>query len=164
MIKLQGNTFVKLLFNDFSRRKELSLCHKLKFSNPYIFTTGRRRPLIFQTYSNRIHSLKYLRSTTMGCTDIRIRKFEFVTKTQFLFFRKCLSHRFYTDCSEAQLSKKILSAYKKSHKFLRQGRLWSVTKPYALKCHKGFYRSNLRMLFCSPLHVHFSTVKHLVLA
>ena len=30
--------------------KELSLCHKLKFSNPYIFLTGWRRPLIFQTY------------------------------------------------------------------------------------------------------------------
>ena len=62
-------------------KKELSLCHKLKFSNPYIFTTGWRRPLIFQTYiiwSNRIHSLKYLRSTTLGCKDIRIRKFEFV--------------------------------------------------------------------------------------
>ena len=64
--------------------KELSLCPKLKFSNPYIFTTGRRRPLIFQTYINRILSLKYLRSTTLGCKDIRIRKFEFVTKTQFL--------------------------------------------------------------------------------
>ena len=26
-----------------------------------------------------------------------------------------------------------------------------------------FYRSNSLMLFCSPLHVHFSTVKHLLL-
>ena len=44
--------------------KELSLCHKLKFSNLYIFTTGWCRPLIFQTniiWSNRILSLKYLR-------------------------------------------------------------------------------------------------------
>ena len=71
------------------KTKELSLCHKLKFSNPYIFTTGWRRPLIFQTYNiwcNRIHSLKYLRFTTVGYKDIRIRKFEFVTKTQFLYF------------------------------------------------------------------------------
>ena len=36
--------------------------------------------------SNRIHSLnlKYLRSTTLGCKDIRNRKFKFVTKTQIL--------------------------------------------------------------------------------
>ena len=27
-----------------------------------------------------------------------------------------------------------------------------------------FYRSNLLRLFCSPLHVHFSTIKHLLLA
>ena len=35
--------------------------------------------------SNRIHSLKYLRFTTLGCKDIGIRKSEFVAKTQFLF-------------------------------------------------------------------------------
>ena len=66
----------------------MSLCQKIKLSNPYIFTTGWCRPLIFQTYiiwSNGIFSLKYLRSTTLGCKDIRIRKFEFVTKTQFLW-------------------------------------------------------------------------------
>ena len=43
---------------------------------------------LFQTYIiwyNRIHCLKYLRSTTSGCKDIRIRKLEFVTKTQFLY-------------------------------------------------------------------------------
>ena len=53
--------------------KELSLCHKLGFSNPYIFGTQCRKPLIFQTYiirSNRIHSLKYLRSTTLEYKDI----------------------------------------------------------------------------------------------
>ena len=27
-----------------------------------------------------------------------------------------------------------------------------------------FYRSNSQMLFCSPLHVHFSPIKHLLLA
>ena len=30
---------------------------------------------------NRIHSLKYLRSTKFGCSDIGIRKSEFVRKT-----------------------------------------------------------------------------------
>ena len=43
--------------------------------------------LIFQTQTicyNRNHSLKYLSSTTLGSVDIGIRKFEFVTKTQFL--------------------------------------------------------------------------------
>ena len=32
-----------------------------------------------------IHGLKYLRSTTLCCKDIEIRKLEFVTKTQFLY-------------------------------------------------------------------------------
>ena len=55
--------------------KELSFGHKLKFSNPYFFETLWCKPLIFQTqafWSVRIHSLKYQRSTTSGCTDIGI--------------------------------------------------------------------------------------------
>ena len=32
-----------------------------------------------------MHSLKYLRSTTLGCRDIWFRKSEFVSKTQFLY-------------------------------------------------------------------------------
>ena len=36
-------------------------------------------------WSNRIHSSKYLRSTTFGSKDIVIRKAEFVAKTRFLF-------------------------------------------------------------------------------
>ena len=35
--------------------------------------------------SNRVHSLKYPRSTRVGCKDIGKRKSEFVAKTQFLF-------------------------------------------------------------------------------
>ena len=53
--------------------KELSLCHKLKFSNPYIFAILKCISLIFQTQiisSNIIHSLKYLRSVSLGCKDI----------------------------------------------------------------------------------------------
>ena len=44
--------------------------------------------LIFQTKiigSNKIHSLKYLRFTTLRCKDIGIIKSEFVAKTQFLY-------------------------------------------------------------------------------
>ena len=53
-------------------KKILSLCHKLWFSNVYIFAFQCQR------------SLKYKRFTQLGCKDIRIRKFEFVTKTQFI--------------------------------------------------------------------------------
>ena len=66
----------------------MSFCHKLELSNPYIFATGWRKPLIFQTYmfwANRNHSLKYLRSTTLDCKNIGIRKSKFVGKTQFLY-------------------------------------------------------------------------------
>ena len=53
----------------------------------YIFSTWWCKPLIFQTiiiWSKMIDSLKYLRSPTLKCKDIGIRKSEFVTKTQFL--------------------------------------------------------------------------------
>ena len=69
-------------------KKELSLCHKLRFLNPYIFRTQCHRPQIFQTMncvSSSDLCLKYQRFTPLGCQDISIRKFEFVTKTQFLF-------------------------------------------------------------------------------
>ena len=49
----------------------------LKFFNPYIFATGWCKPLIFQTLmflSNRNLPLKYLRSISLGCKDIGIRK------------------------------------------------------------------------------------------
>ena len=63
---------------------ELSLCHKLRFSNPYIFTTQCRRPYIFQTMSSvrsNNTSLKYQSFTLSDCKDIGIIKFEFVAKT-----------------------------------------------------------------------------------
>jgi len=69
--------------------KELSLCHKLWIYTPYIFGFQFRKSLIFETYiiwSNRIHILKYLRSTTLESKDIGFRKSEFVAKTQFLSF------------------------------------------------------------------------------
>ena len=69
-------------------RKELSFfCHKLRFSNPYIFATRFRWSLIFQTMNSvwsNSRSLKYQRFTRSGCKDIGIRKFEIVAKTQFL--------------------------------------------------------------------------------
>ena len=66
----------------------MSLCHKLWIFNPHFFGTQCRKSLIIQTYiiwSNRIHSLKYLRSTTLESKDIGFRKAEFVAKTQFLW-------------------------------------------------------------------------------
>ena len=75
-------------------RKELSLWNKIKYLNLNIFRTRCCIPLIFQTqiiWSNRIHSLKYLRSATFGSKDIGIRKSEFVAKTQFLY---CKTHFF----------------------------------------------------------------------
>ena len=89
-----------VIFTDFHRHfkldrrwrlKELSLCNKIKYLNPNIFRTRYCKPLIFQTqiiWFNRIHSLKYLRSTTLGSKDIVIRKSGFVAKTQVL----CILH------------------------------------------------------------------------
>ena len=68
--------------------KELSLCHKIRIYNLYIFGTQCRKSLIFQTYiiwSNKIHSLKYLRSMTLESKEIGFRKAEFMAKTQFLW-------------------------------------------------------------------------------
>ena len=67
--------------------KELSLWNKIKYLNFNIFRTRCCKPLIFQTQiicSNRIYSLKYLRSATFGSKDIVIIKSEYVAKTQFL--------------------------------------------------------------------------------
>ena len=77
----------------------MSLCHTLWIYNPNIFVFQFRKSLIFQTYiiwSNRIHMLKYLRSTTLEFKDIGFRKAEFVAKTQFLCFYHILSN-FYTE-------------------------------------------------------------------
>ena len=71
------------LKTDIHSSKELSLCHKLWIYNPYIFRTQCRKSFIFQTYiiwSNRIHSLKYQRSTTLESKDIGFRKEEFCGK------------------------------------------------------------------------------------
>ena len=81
LINIQDGTLSHPHYN-----KELSLCHKLWFSNPYIFGPQCRKPLMFHTYfiwSNRSHSLKCQRSTTLGCKDIGKGKSEFVAKTQF---------------------------------------------------------------------------------
>ena len=67
--------------------KELSFCHKLKYSDSNIFATLLWKPFIFQTLVIlfiSINSLKYLRSTALGCKDIEFRKSEFVAKTQLL--------------------------------------------------------------------------------
>ena len=50
--------------------QELSFCHKLKF----LINISRKHDgeIFWHFWSNRIHCLKYQRSTTSGCTDIKI--------------------------------------------------------------------------------------------
>ena len=65
----------------------MNRCNKLKSSNPYVVATWWNKSFIFFTkniWSNRTHTLKYLRSTTLGGKHIGNRKSEFVAKTQFL--------------------------------------------------------------------------------
>ena len=67
--------------------KELSFCHKLWFSNPYMFKTQCCRPLKFQTMKSvRLNnlSLKYQISIRLS-KEIGIRKLALVANTQFLF-------------------------------------------------------------------------------
>ena len=76
----------------FAALKELSLWNKIKYLNLNIFRARCCKSLIFQTqiiWSNRINSLKYLRSTTFGSKDKVIRKSEFVAKNRFLLI-SCL--------------------------------------------------------------------------
>ena len=69
--------------------KELNLWHKLWFSNLHTYETCRFKHLIFLNLDcYRIHSLKYLRATTMSWQCIGIRKSEFVTKTRSLCLKK----------------------------------------------------------------------------
>ena len=87
--------FISFKMFIFGLTKELSFCHELKFSNPYIFVTWWCTPLIFQTkniWSNIIYTLKYLRSTTLGLEDIGITISEFVAKTQFLWLSFLFLH------------------------------------------------------------------------
>ena len=57
----------------------MSFCHKLKCFNPYIFSTRRRRPLIFQTINSVIS-----KSQSLKWKDKGIRKSKVLVKTQFL--------------------------------------------------------------------------------
>jgi len=66
-----------------TQTKELSLCHKLWFSNTYIFAIQWCRPQIFQTINSvrsNNQSLKYLRFTVSGFKDIGIRKFSLLQR------------------------------------------------------------------------------------
>ena len=74
-------------------KKELSLCNKTQIFSS-LFPICLHHGGIKFSYSNldflriyRIYSLKYQRSTTMGCKYIGIRKSEFVVKTQFLWLK-----------------------------------------------------------------------------
>ena len=79
--------FYQCKLDTMKRSKELSFCHKLWFSYPYIFAFQCRRPYLFQTmnhFRSNNDSLKYHRLTPLGCKYIAIWKSEFVAKTQFL--------------------------------------------------------------------------------
>ena len=68
--------------------KELIFCHKLLYSNSDIFATRCRRPFIFQTKNyvrSNSQSLRFWFAPS-GCKVMGIRKFEFVTRTQFLCY------------------------------------------------------------------------------
>ena len=78
--------FFKMYFFGFSDHprllvftaKELSLCHKPWFSNPYIFVNQCMLTYIFESMNSvryNDHSLKYQRFTPSGCKDTKIRKF-----------------------------------------------------------------------------------------
>ena len=70
-----------------SKTKEMSFCHKLKFSSPFIFAILNSRLLTCPTMSyirSQSLSLKHKRFKPSSCKDIGIRKFELVTKSQFL--------------------------------------------------------------------------------
>ena len=65
----------------------IRLCHKLWFSNPYIFATKCGRLKIFQTMNfvrQFILNVKYKRFTPSGYKDIGMRKILFAAKTHFL--------------------------------------------------------------------------------
>ena len=76
-----GRLKITTLFLVIIELKELSLCHKRRFSSSLIFSIQYRRPYIFQTFSVRSN---YLSLTYQNLQDIWIRKFEFVAKTQLL--------------------------------------------------------------------------------
>ena len=89
----------------------LGLCHKLKFSNPYIFAISWRKPFTFQTLIicfNRIHSIKYQRSTIYTT----IRKSEFVAQTQFLYSYFATIIGFHASCKLISSLDKLLYIYK----------------------------------------------------
>ena len=70
------------------QRKELSFCHKFRFSNCYIFAIQCLIPLIFQTMNSvrlSSQSLIPLKLTPSVWEYIRVWKFEFAAKTQFLW-------------------------------------------------------------------------------
>ena len=89
-----------LVWNKMSQ-KELSLCHELKISNTCIFATQCLRPWIFQTLnsvrSNSL-SLKYQRFPPLDCQNIGIGKFEFVAKTQFLYYEVSINDKEHNSC------------------------------------------------------------------
>jgi len=93
--------------------KELSFCHKLWFSYPYIFAFQCRRPKIFQTmnyfWSNN-DSLKYHRLTPSCCIYIAIWKSEFLV-CKFIRIRKWVCGINSVSLRNWEISHKLLAGH-----------------------------------------------------
>ena len=64
--------------------KELSICHKLWFSQTYIFATKSHTPFSYYEFC----WIKWYKFTPSGCIDIENWKFEFIAKKQYLLIFK----------------------------------------------------------------------------
>ena len=81
-----------------STLKELSLCHKLWFSNPYIYATQCWRPYLFQTMISVISnslSLNYQGFTQSSCKNNMIRNFNLWQRLIFLYFFTLMHEYFF---------------------------------------------------------------------
>ena len=80
--KYIGNIF----FWHFYYKKDLSLCNKIWFSNPYFFVNQCGRPFIFWTrISARSKNPNFeISKKHSGCKDIKVRKFKFAANTRSL--------------------------------------------------------------------------------
>ena len=75
---------LSLYSNSLEKNGVFALPHTLFFSDPDIFATKFRRPLIFQTLNSNSLKIKISKDYS-DCKEIRTRKFESVAKTQFLY-------------------------------------------------------------------------------
>ena len=125
-------------------------CHKLKFSNSFIFATWWCKPLILQTsiiwtwIMNMIHGLKYFKFTILGCKDTHF-KSEFVAKNQFLVDKNSQSHIYENIARAYEMSSWNLftNLYQLHHWLAQKETCWNV---------RGFKRLNISYENISKYH------------